>query len=179
MQRLMFKRRLAALFAVSCLHGEAAESPRSRPTRKKFRHNFERLKGFSLSVPGALKLDHLQPVEPMLFPKFSNFYIFILGNPILFTPERGRLKMGKWISPNLSETQGFECLGHSNWTICSLLSQFCSLNFPTSTSLYWGAQFLLPQREESWKWENGILPTCVRHRGLGSWGIQTGPYAAC
>ena len=37
--------------------------------------------------------------------------------------------MGKWNSPNLSETQGFECLGHSNRTICSLLSQFCSLNF--------------------------------------------------
>ena len=26
--------------------------------------------------------------------------------------------MGKWNSPNLSETQGFECLGNSNWTIC-------------------------------------------------------------
>ena len=31
--------------------------------------------------------------------------------------------MGKWNSSNLSETQGFEYLGHSNWTICSLLSQ--------------------------------------------------------
>ena len=48
----------------------------------------------------------------------------------------------------VGETQGFECLGYSNWTIYSLLSQFCSLTFPTSTSLYWGAQFLLPQREE-------------------------------
>ena len=43
--------------------------------------------------------------------------------------------MGKWNSPNLSETQGFQCLAHSNWTLCSLLSQFCFLNFPTSTSL--------------------------------------------
>ena len=82
------------------------------------------------------------------FLNFFNFDIFILGIPILITPERGRLKMGKWNSPNLSVTQGFECLGHSNWTICSLLSQFCSLNFPTSTSLYWVAQLLLPQREE-------------------------------
>ena len=24
---------------------------------------------------------------------------------------------------------GFLCLGHSNWTICSLLSQFCFVNF--------------------------------------------------
>ena len=70
-------------------------------------------------MPGAFKLDHLQPVKPILSPKFSNFYIFILGSSILITPERGRLKMGKWNSPNLSETTGFESLGHSNWTICS------------------------------------------------------------
>ena len=25
--------------------------------------------------------------------------------------------MGKWISPNLSLPQVFQCLGHSNWTI--------------------------------------------------------------
>ena len=31
--------------------------------------------------------------------------------------ERGRLKMGKWNSPNLSETQGFECLGHLNFKL--------------------------------------------------------------
>ena len=91
----------------------------------------------------------------------------------------GRFIMGKWNSPNLSETQGFEYPGHSNWTISSLLSQFCSLDFPPSTSLYWGVQFLLPQREEGWKWGNGILPTWVRHRGLSAWGIQTGPFAAC
>ena len=70
-------------------------------------------------VPGAFKLDGLQPVKPILFLTFSNFYIFILGSQILITPERGRLKMGKWNSPNLSKTQGFECLGYSNWTICS------------------------------------------------------------
>ena len=40
-------------------------------------------------------------------------------------------KMRKWNSPNLSEAHGFECLGHSNWTICSLLSPFCSEHFPT------------------------------------------------
>ena len=38
-------------------------------------------------------------------------------------------------SAKTAETQhmGFSaCLGHSNWTICSLLSQFCSEIFPTS-----------------------------------------------
>ena len=67
-----------------------------------------------VSVPGAFKLDHLQSVKPILFPKFSNFYIFIVGSPILITPERGRLKMGNWNSPNLSESQGFQCPGHSD-----------------------------------------------------------------
>ena len=33
-------------------------------------------------------------------------------------------------------------------------------------------QFLFPQREEGWKWENGILSTWVRHRGLSAQGIQ-------
>ena len=37
----------------------------------------------------------------------------------------------------MDETQGFGCLGHSNWTICSMLSQFCSLNFPFFSLSYW------------------------------------------
>ena len=30
-----------------------------------------------VSVPGAFKLDHLQPVKPILFNKFYNFFTFI------------------------------------------------------------------------------------------------------
>ena len=73
--------------------------------------------------------------------------------------------MEKWISRNLSETQGFECLGHSNWTICSLLSQSRFLIFPTSTSLYRKAQFLFPHREDRAGAENGkrdlLQSTCI------------------
>ena len=47
-----------------------------------------------VSVPGAYILDHLQPVDPILFHKFSNFFTFMLG-AILITPERGRQKIGK------------------------------------------------------------------------------------
>ena len=32
-----------------------------------------------VSVPGAFKLDHLQPVKPILFSKFYNIFTFILG----------------------------------------------------------------------------------------------------
>ena len=31
-----------------------------------------------VSVPGAFKMDHLQPVKPILSPKFYNFFTFIL-----------------------------------------------------------------------------------------------------
>ena len=34
--------------------------------------------------------------------------------------------MRKGKSPEIDETQGFGCLGHSNCTICSLLSHICS-----------------------------------------------------
>ena len=42
----------------------------------------------------------------------------------------------------MNETQGLLYFGHSNWTICSLLSWFCSKTFPTFWALYWGLQFL-------------------------------------
>ena len=41
--------------------------------------------------------------------------------------------------------RGFEYLEHSNWTICSLLSQFCSGTFPTFTHSYWGAILITPE----------------------------------
>ena len=53
--------------------------------------------------------------------------------------------MRKGKSPKLDETQGFQCLGHSNWAICSLLSQFCSPNFQTFSLLYWEANSYYPR----------------------------------
>ena len=45
------------------------------------------------SVLGAFKLDHLQPIQPLLFWKFSNFFSFILGGQFLL-PQRAN--NGKW-----------------------------------------------------------------------------------
>ena len=47
-----------------------------------------------ISVPGAFKLDHLQPVKPILFPKFSNFFTFILGANSYY-PREGKAENGK------------------------------------------------------------------------------------
>ena len=45
----------------------------------------------------------------------------------------------------MNETDGFQCLGHSNWTICSPLSPFCSEIFPTFSLSYWGAHSYYPR----------------------------------
>ena len=97
-------------------------------------------KGFS--VPLAFKLDHLQPIEPILFLKNFNFFKFILEGQFLL-PQRANNQ--KTPTPNLDETEGFRCLGHSNWTICSLLSQFCSPNFQTFPLSCWEANSYYPR----------------------------------
>ena len=56
--------------------------------------------------------------------------------------------MGVWRNfpfPNMDDTEGIECLGHSNWTICSPLSPFCSEIFPTFSLSYWGAHSYYPR----------------------------------
>ena len=73
-------------------------------------------------MPAAFKLDHLQPVEPILSGNIFNFLIFILGSPILITPEGGRLKGRKGNLLEMDETQEFHYLGRPNWTVCGLLS---------------------------------------------------------
>ena len=79
------------------------------------------------SDPVAFKLDHFQPVKLILFQK----------NPLKSQPptlnhfllpqiEQGRreqgLKIKRELSKNEWETHGFLTLGHSNWTIFSLLN---------------------------------------------------------
>ena len=65
-------------------------------------------------MPGAFKLDHLQPVEPILSRHFPNIPIFILGSPILITPEGGRLKRRKGNLLEMDEIQEFHYFGHPN-----------------------------------------------------------------
>ena len=56
----------------------------------------------------------------------------------------------------MDETGGFQCLGHSNGTICSLLSPICSENFTTFPLSYWGAHSYYPRGPIM---GNGNLPT--------------------
>ena len=50
--------------------------------------------------------------------------------------------MGKWNSPNLSQAEDFECLGHSNLAICAIdISQIWKMDFSQPEC---GAGFLVP-----------------------------------
>ena len=98
----------------------------------------------------AFKLDHLQTVKLILFRKMSTLLFslpYIINHFLLPQREEGRkgqgLKRGHGNSRKVNETQGFLTLGHSNWTICSLLSWFCSIKFPTFSLSFWGVQFLI------------------------------------
>ena len=118
--------------------------------------------GTGFSVPGAFKLDHLHPVKPILLPKFSNIFLLSYWGSILITLGRGRLKMGKWISPNLSAAPVFQCLGQSHRTICTLLSRFCYPNFQTF-SLLWANSYY-PREGEA---ENGKIDFSQPECGTG------------
>ena len=61
--------------------------PRGLILRKGNFSNFRIGQDRGVWVPGAFKLDYLQPVKPLLFPQFSNFFTFILGGQFLL-PQR-------------------------------------------------------------------------------------------
>ena len=127
---------------------------------------------------GAFKLDHLQPIKLILFPNFSIFFTFILGGQFLLPQRANNGKREIHPTPKLNETEGFQCLWHSNWTICSPLSHFCSHIFSTFTLSYWGAISYYPRRPIMGKREFFQLQNWMRQRVFSAWGIQTGPFAA-
>ena len=55
-------------------------------------------------MPGAFKLDHLQPIKPLLFPNFCIFSTFILGGQFLL-PQRTNIgKREKGVNPYQPES---------------------------------------------------------------------------
>ena len=77
--------------------------------------------------------------------KFFQLLHFHTGEPILITPEGQLWEKGILPTLKLNETEGFQCLEHSNWMICSLLSHFSPHNFPTFPTSYWGAISYYPR----------------------------------
>ena len=72
---------------------------------------------------------------------------------------------GNFSTQKEDETEGFQCLGHSNWTICSTLSPFCSKRFSTFSLLYWEANSYYPTGILMGKFFCLWLPYCVKVSG--------------
>ena len=95
-----------------------------------------------------------------------------------YSPRGLIMDNGDHPTQELNESGNFECLGHSNWTICSPLSPFCSESFPNFFTFMLGSPFLLPQRANYGRGEFFQLPIWIRQSCFSPWGIQTGPFAA-
>ena len=78
----------------------------------------------------------------------------------------------------MNYTEGFECLGHSNWTNSSPLSPFCSGNFQFVTSLYWEANSYYPRGLILRKGSFANSRNGLDRGDFSAWSIQTGPLAA-
>ena len=75
--------------------------PRGLILRKGKSFNFRNGQDRGVWVPGAFKLEHWQPVKPLLFQQFSNFFTFILGGQFLLphranTEKREIIQLQKW-----------------------------------------------------------------------------------
>ena len=101
-----------------------------------------RLRGFSA---WGIQTGQLAALWAPFVLKFFQLFHFHTGEPILITPEANNGKRENLTTPNMDDTNGFQCLGPSNWTICSPLSQFCPEHFPTFSLSYWGAHSYYPR----------------------------------
>ena len=72
------------------------------------------------------------------------------GELILITPQGQLSEKEVPSTPKLDETEGFQCLGHSNWTICSPLSHFCFQIFASFSPSYWAGIHYFPM--VAWIW---------------------------
>ena len=121
-------------------------------------------------MPGAFKLDHLQPFKSILFRKFLSCVIFILGGQFLL-PQRANNEKRRISELQKNETEWFQCLEHSNWTIYNSLSPFCSRNFPFVSSLYWEASPYYPRGLIMRKGKSSDSER-MRQNGYSAWCIQ-------
>ena len=131
-----------------------------------------------VSEPGAFKLDHLQPVEPILLWKFSNFFTFILGANSYYPR---RLIIRKEIFPNSKNWwyRGVSVPGAFKLDHLQPVEPILIWKFSNFFTFILGAQFLLPQKANNEKGEFSQLQKRMVRGGFCAWGIQTGPFAAC
>ena len=129
-------------------------------------------------MPGAFKLDHLHPVEPILFSKFYNFFTFILGGQFLL-PQRANTEKGEFSQlQKWTRQRGVSAWGIQIGPFAAICTNYVSqiLQFfhfhngepilftPVRPKMGKGC-FLTPQKR-------------MRQWIFSAWGIQIGPFAA-
>ena len=92
----------------------------------------------------------IRSLEATFFLRFFNFFTFILGGQLSLPQRAINRKSGSLPTSKWKGTGDFQCLRHSNWTICSLGSSSCSLIFWTFSLLYWEANSYYP-KSQLWK----------------------------
>ena len=98
-------------------------------------------------MPGAFKLDHLQPVKPMLFSKLYNFSTFILGANSYY-PIEGKTENGKMEFSQPECEIGISVPGAFKLDHLQPVEPILFLQISNFSLFYTGGQFLLPQRGE-------------------------------
>ena len=104
--------------------------------------NWMRQRGFS---PWGIQTGTVAVHWAHFVPNDFQLFHFHAGRPILITPEGQFLEKGNPPTPKVNETEGFQCVGHSNWTICIPLSPFCSKTFQSFSLSYWEANSYYPR----------------------------------
>ena len=92
----------------SSLNAQGTETPQSHPYWERRNSPNSQYGGdWGVSVPGAFKLDHLQPFKPILFWNFSNFWLSYPRGQFLYSP--GRREIG--ILPTWVRNRGLSAWG--------------------------------------------------------------------
>ena len=94
---------------------------------------------------GIFILDQEEAGDHILFSEILQFFTFILGSNFLLPQRANNGKRGILPTSKLNETESFQCLGNSNWTICTPLSPSCFKNFPSFPLSYWEANSYYPR----------------------------------
>ena len=98
-------------------------------------------------MPGAFKLDYLHPIKPILFPKFSKFFTFILGANFYY-PREGRAENGKMDYSQPEPGTGFSVPGAFKLDHLQQIKPILFLKFSNFFHFHYGRLILITPEEK-------------------------------
>ena len=112
-------------------------------------------------MPGAFKLDHLQPFEPILSQKIFNFCTFILGGQFLL-PQRANMEKRDFIQLQSAACQGSaqsRARPATRTTASSAAPRFLRGSIPGRRTFRWAGR---PVRLCIVRYRHCAVPFCVQ-----------------